>query len=239
MKLLMVTRASVDILDYSQYTHPILRKYAKKWGADFIILDKTHKTYGSLSLRLLRFHELLDEYDRIFQIDTDIIINKTCPNIFEVVPYDTMGLVFEDKGSRLENRRARIEHIKNIYGGNESWVSGYFNSAVFVVSRPHREIFTKINGKFWGEDFKVRGADQTHYSYQLMKQGHKYIDLGYKWNHMSMFSESWNGNPSRFDSHIIHYAGGARFPDKRDRSRTQLIIDDIKKIYGEHNEIYD
>lgn len=235
MKLLMVTRASMDVTDYSQYTHPILRKYAKKWGADFIILDKTHKTYGSLPLRLLRLPELFDEYERIFHVDTDVIINKDCPNIFDIVPCDTIGLVFEDKGSRLEDRRKRITHIKRIYGDNENWNSGYFNSAMFVVSRIQREIFTKIDGKFWGQDFRVQGADQTHYSYQLMKQGHKYIDLGYKWNHMSMFSESWNGSPSRFDSYIIHYAGGARFPDKRDRSRTQLIKDDIERIYGKEN----
>lgn len=230
----MATRASVDVADYSQYTHPILKEYAKKWGTDFMILDKTHEAYGALSLRLLRLPELFDEYDRIFNIDTDVIINENCPNIFDIVPYDIMGLVFEDKGSRLKNRRTRIAHIKGVWGGNEDWISGYFNSAVFVVSRPHREIFTKIDGKFWGEDFKVRGADQTHYSYQLMKQGHKCIDLGYRWNHMSMFSEPWNGSPSRFDSYIIHYAGRAKFPDKGKRSRTQLIRDDVKKIYGDN-----
>jgi len=48
-----------------------------------------------------------------------------------------------------------------------------------------------------------------------------------------MFSEPWNGSPSRFDSYILHYAGGGRFPDKGKQSRVQLIRDDIKKIYGD------
>ena len=103
---------------------------------------------------------------------------------------------------------------------------------MFIASRLHREVFTSIDGKFWGEDRRVRGSDQTHLAYQIMKQGHEYVDLGYKWNHMSMFSGEWNGSPSRFDSHVIHYAGRARFPDKGTRSKVQLIIDDIEKIYG-------
>jgi len=227
----MATYSSIDRIDYSQYTLPILKKYAKKWEAEFMNL---YTSYGRVPYHHMRFHELLNEYDRIVYIDSDVIINKICPNIFETVPYDTVGLVFEDKGSRLKNRRAQIAHIKNIFGGNENWISGYFNAGMFIISRPHREIFTKINGKLWGIDFKVReGADQAHFSYQLAKQGHKYIDLGYRWNHMSMFSEPWNDSPSRFDSYIIHYAGGGRFSDKGKRSRAQLIKDDIIRICGE------
>jgi len=232
MKLLMTTRASAAVVAYSQISHPILIKYAKKWGAEFMILDQI-RPHDSGGRRLMKLYGLLDEYDRIVHIDTDIIINKTCPNMFEVVPSDTVGLVFEDKGSRLKNRRAQIAHIKRVWGGNEDWVSGYFNSAVFVVSRMHKEIFTEINGKFWGEDFKVQGADQTHFSYQLYKQGHKYIDLGFKFNHSHMFSERWNGSLSRFDSYIIHYGGNAHFPDRGNRSRSQLMKDDAKKIWGE------
>jgi lipopolysaccharide biosynthesis glycosyltransferase len=186
-----------------------------------------------VNYRKIIFYDLLEIYDRILYLDSDIVINKNCPNIFWVVPYDTVGLVFEDKGSRLENRRARIMRIKNIYGGNEDWTSGLLNSGVLVVSHPHKEIFTKIKGKLWGQDFEAKGKNQTHFSYQLMKQGHKYIDLGYKWNHMSMFSEPWNGSASRFDSYIIHYAGGARFPDLGNRTRSELMRDDIARIYGD------
>lgn len=235
MKLLIVTCADERVVAYTKYTHPIFRMIAKKWGADFKSCDDIsyNKLEGNTwSFRIMMFHDLLETYDRIFHLDSDVVINKNCPNIFEIVPYDTMGLVFEDKGSRLKNRRTRIAHIKNIYGGNESWVSGYFNAGMFIASRLHREIFTEIKGRFWGENLKVGGADQTHLSYQLMKQGHKYIDLGYKWNHMSMFSEPWNGSPSRFDSHILHYAGGGNFPGRASRAMPQLIADDIMRIYG-------
>jgi len=99
-----------------------------------------------------------------------------------------------------------------------------------------KEIFTKINGKLWGEDFKVFGAIQAHIGYQIVNQDHKYVDLGYKWNHMSMFSEPWNGSLSRFNSYIIHYAGKCKFPDRGKRNRIQMIRDDIEIIYGNNND---
>lgn len=240
MKLLIATCADERVLAYTKHTHPIMKMFAEKWNADFKNFDNiffNEFDVSRWSLRIAMLYDQLDTYDRILHLDSDVVINKNCPNIFEAVPDDTIGFVFEDKGSRLENRRKRIVRIKNLFGGNEKWTSGYFNAGMFVVSHLHREIFTSIDGVFWGEDFKVRGSDQTHLGYQIMKQGHKYIDLGYKFNHMSMFSEQWNGSPSRFDSYIIHYAGGAKFPDRGGRGRTQLMIDDVKRIYGEKRDI--
>jgi len=61
--------------------------------------------------------------------------------------------------------------------------------------------------------------------------------LPYLFNHQRVFSEKWNGSPSRFDSYIIHYAGeGLR--DKRDvfgkkiKTRAQQIKSDYFRIYG-------
>ena len=234
MRRLIVTRADIGKTDYLVNTLPIIIKYAYKCEADFKVLDESH---GPVFQRILSIYKFFDTYDRVVHLDSDMVITESCPNIFNVVPEDTIGLVFEDKGSRLTNRRSRITEIKKGYGGNDDWTSGYFNAGILVTSRVHREIFTRVNGKFWGEGMgrkaRAMGADQTHVGYQIMKQGHKYVDLGYKWNHMSMFSEEWNGSKSRFDSHIIHYAGKARFPDKGERSRTQLMIDDIKKIYND------
>lgn len=225
MKLLMVTRSDEAVKGYAEHTIPILRKYAKEWGADFKILDSS---FGPILWKILIFYDLFKSYDRIFSIDSDVIINKNCPNIFDIVPIDTIGLIFEDKGSRKKNRRKVMAEIKQRFGDNEHWTRGYFNAGIFLVSQAHRDMFTKINGQLWDGVF----PDQTHLNYQMMRLGYKFIDLGYKFNHISIFSEPWNGSPSRFDSYIIHYAGGGKFLDKGERSRTQLIIDDITRIYG-------
>ncbi len=232
MKLLMATCADENIMEYAHYTLPIFRMYAERWGIEFKVLDdQSYNKMGNgmWNFRTMEFYELLEIYDRIFYLDSDIVINKSCPNIFNIVPCDMVGLVLEDKGSRLKNRRGRIAQIKAAFGGNERWTEDLLNGGLYVVSKIHRDIFTKINGQFWNGP----SCDGNHYMYQIKKQGHKYIDLGYKWNHMSMFSEPWNGSASRFDSYIIHYAGAAKFPNMGKRNRVQLIKDDIKNIYNE------
>ncbi len=230
MKLLIATSADENIIGYSRYTIPIQRMWAKEWGADYIMLnDPTYSQRAMWCYRTLVFNGLLDfEYDRILYIDADVIINKGCPNPFKSVPFDTIGVVTEDKGSRQKERRDRIKRV-SAYFGEIGWNENFFNMGFYLISNLHRDMFQTIDGNLW----KKRGWDSPFYSYQIMRFGYKWIDLGYKFNHMSMFSEEWNGSPSRFDSHILHYAGGANFPDKGDRSKEQLIRDDVKKIYGD------
>lgn len=233
MKFLISTTADKNIREMTDLTHPVMKSFAKKWGADFLILSQDADCdvpMGKIHYRIMELYNLLDEYDRIIQLDSDIIINKNCPNLFEIVPYDEIGTVLEDKGSRQDVRRDRIRQAQQLWG-DLNWREGYINTGVFVVSKPHKDIFRKINGGYW-----IRlGFDCIHLSYQIHRLGLKIFELDYRFNHMSMFSEEWNGSPSRFDSYIIHYAGNAKFSGKKKRSRVQLIRDDIERIHkGEY-----
>lgn len=233
MNLLVTTTADENIKDMTDLTHPIIKKFAKEWGADFLVLSQSASCdvpMGKIHYRIMQLYYLLNEYDRIVQLDSDVVINKGCPNLFELVPYNEIGTVFEDVGSRLENRRNRIRNVQCDWGTiGWGWEAGYPNTGVFVVSRPHREIFRKFDNQYWTE----LGFDCVHLGYQIHVQGLKIFELSYKFNHMSMFSEPWHGSPSRFGSYIIHYAGQANFPDKGNRSRVELIRDDIKEIWGD------
>ena len=106
------------------------------------------------------------------------------------------------------------------------------NGGMYIVSKNHRDIFQKVNDKLW----QGLGFDSSHISYQIANLKLDALDMGYKYNHMSMFSESWHGNKDRFDSYIIHYAGGAKFPPTRKPKKGQeyndFIKNDIIKIYG-------
>ena len=230
MKLLVTTTADKNIKDMTGLTHPIIKSFTKKWGADFLVLSKDADCdvpIGKIHYRIMELYNLLDEYDRIIQFDSDVVINKNCPNLFEVVPYNEIGTIFEDKGSRIENRRNRIMKVQFEWG-MIGWNKGYINTGVFVVSRPHREMFRKFKDQCWIQ----LGFDCILLGYQIHRLGLKVFELSYKFNHMSMFSEAWNGSPLRVDSHIIHYAGKASFPDKGEKSRLELIRDDIEGIYG-------
>jgi len=98
---------------------------------------------------------------------------------------------------------------------------------VFVTSKEHREIYTKIDGEYWTD----WGSDDVHIGYLIKKNNFKVDDLGYKFNHMTMFSQSWNDNKDRFESYIIHYAGKGVFDEGIPNKLEQAKLD-YKKVYG-------
>jgi lipopolysaccharide biosynthesis glycosyltransferase len=202
-KRLVVTRSDENVSKMTDITHPILERFAKKCKADFIILsDSTglpHPHY-----RIMKLYELLDEYPRILVLDSDLIIKKDCPILFDVVPDDCIGTIFEDRGSRLKFRRQDIINIQNKCG-DVGWSEGYINTGVFVVSRCHKDMFILYEDRL--PDGDKRECDDIYLGYAIRKLKYKIYELPFQFNHMSMFSEEWNNKASRFDSYIIHYAG--------------------------------
>lgn len=226
---LVVTRADSNIKELTDITFPAIKEYAKKINADFkvlsqkpIIMTDDNKPH----YRILEVSNLLDDYDRILCLDCDMIINKDCPNIFDIVPEDMIGTIYEDKGTRKPNRLTKIKEMQQAWG-NVGWENGYTNAGTCVISKMHKNIFNPHNGKFWTRD----GSVDLHLSYNIHKYGFKVHELNYKWNHMTMFSEPWNNNANRFDSHIIHYAGVGIF-DGKNQTRLEQIKKDYNQIYG-------
>jgi|TARA_R110000803_G_scaffold113255_1_gene181616 lipopolysaccharide biosynthesis glycosyltransferase len=230
MKYLVVTRADSNIESYTKVTLPIIESYSKEWEADFRILSHTpsimtedEKTH----YRILEVQQLLDEYDRILCLDSDMIITKNCPNPFDEVPFDCVGTIYEDKGSRQQDRKKHIHNIQQ-HWSNVGWVSGYTNAGTFMLSNIHKNIFEPVNGEY----YKGWGSVDVHLAYNIHKYNFKVHELSYKWNHMTMFSEGWNGSPNRFDSYIIHYAGHGIF-DRNINSKVNQIHSDYKTIYNQ------
>lgn len=230
MKKLITVRADDFIKEMTNITFPIIKSFAKKWNAEFIELNHEPPVMtddnGSY-FRIMKLYDLFNDYDRILNFDADIIINKSCPNIFDVVPYEKVGSIYEDRGTRRENRLKRIASIQKDYG-NIQWSTDYVNSGVFLTSKCHRDIFTTIDGKYYTGD----GSDDVHLGYQIHKLKFPIFELSYKFNHMTMFSEKWNNYANRFDSHIIHYAGKGIF-DANVENGLKQIKTDAKRIYGE------
>tara|TARA_Y100001973_G_C5199872_1_gene336808 strand:+ start:1942 stop:2664 length:723 start_codon:yes stop_codon:yes gene_type:complete len=229
MKYLVVTRADSKVNDITEITHPILKEYAKRCNADFAILTEDSECqvgHGRWHFKIMELGNLLDTYDRILCIDSDTLVKNTCPNLFDVVPYECVGTNLEDKGSRQGERRRRIRAAGEVFG-DIGWTENYINTGVFVVSKPHKVIFQKINGQFAEHDVFDGGFDDVHLGYLIHKHGISIHELDYTFNHMGMYSEPWNGSPSRFDSNIIHYAGAGMFDAP---SRVEQIRRDRDKL---------
>jgi len=234
MKNLITTRADHTVTGWMELTHPIFRKYAEKHIADFMILDDSYNCeeartgigHGLWHFRIMNHYKLHETYDRIVHLDTDMLLMPECPSLFEIVPYNSIGTILEDKGSRATHRLNCMQNAQNQFG-NINWNSGYINTGVFVTSKCHRDIFQKTNGRY----FTDWGTDDVHIGYRIKMLGYNIEELDFKFNHMTMFSESWNNNPNRFDSHIIHYAGRGIFDEGVTDKLEQARID-FKRIYG-------
>jgi lipopolysaccharide biosynthesis glycosyltransferase len=233
MKLLITTRADASYIDWIELTHPIFIEYASKVKADFMVLDEEYDVpeastgigLGVYQYRIVKHYDLHEEYDRILHLDSDMLLTPDCPNLFDVVAYDEIGSIYEDVGSRKRQRVQCMHNAQNQFG-NINWDSGYINTGVFVTSKCHRDIYEKINNTY----FTAWGTDDIHIGYQINKLGFKIKELSYQYNHMTMFSEPWNGSPSRFDSHIIHYAGKGIF-DSNVKDKLQQAKLDYERLY--------
>jgi lipopolysaccharide biosynthesis glycosyltransferase len=223
MKLLITTRADKGIKHWTDITHPIIKDYANKVGADFEIMS--HKSNcndgdGKWHYRIFKHKELHEKYDRILHIDSDILLVPDCPNIFEIVPYNSIATVYEDKGSRKNARRHCIMQAQTKWGDID-WREGYMDSAFFLTSKCHKNIYETINGEYW----TGFGYDDVHMGYLINKYGYDVHELSYKWNHMTMFSEEWNNNANRFESYAIHYGGAGIFEQNISNKLEQMILD--------------
>lgn len=205
MKCAITTRADSNIKEMTDITHPIIQKYADKIGADFIVLDDPKGLHPHY--RILQFYELFDKYDRIISFDSDIVIAPDCPNLFDIVPYEKIGTIFEDAGSRQQDRRERIRKANEKFG-DIGWKTGYINTGVAVFSKCHKELFKQR--ELWME----LGFDDIYLGYWLRKLGFEIYELPPKFNFMTMFAEDWNGRPQRLDNYIIHYAGNSFSGDR-------------------------
>lgn len=209
------------------YTHPVFEKICDRYGWDLVeITDikikpdlRRRPNRERILFQKFQIGNLLDKYDRILHLDGDILLSPDFPDIFELVPEDTVAAVREDLGSR---ERHRIREIRNTAKAkNINWKEIYLNTGVYVVSQMHQDIFLGASEDYY-EGYWV---EQTTWNYRIRKFGFKVKTLPYQFNHMSMFSEDWNGSPDRLDSYTIHYASGG-FPG-------DTVLNQVKHDFGE------
>jgi len=223
MKLLVTTRCDDRIKHISDISHPIIKEYASRIGADFMIMDHEPPSDSGDNrphYRILKHYDLHDSYDRILHLDTDTLLSPKCPNLFDVVPYDKIGTIYEDKGSRRVPRLNTILEALRKFGFI-GWYGGYINTGVILSSKCHKDIFQSIDGEYW----TGFGSDDVLLGYQINKLGHQVHELPFQFNHMTMFSHPWNNNANRFDSHIIHYAGRGTFEEGPTNKVEQMRLD--------------
>lgn len=87
---LMISVATGSYLQYFDIIRPSLEHYADKVDADLVcLINKTQSWWGYEKFRVQEFVPL---YDRTLFVDSDVVISKGCPSIFDMVPYEDIGI---------------------------------------------------------------------------------------------------------------------------------------------------
>jgi len=86
-KNLVITFYGPELASLAKFTHPTMRTYADRIGADFLAVPERQPDYQSLG-----------DYERILMLDTKIVIRDDAPSLFNVVPEGWIGAYEESPG---------------------------------------------------------------------------------------------------------------------------------------------
>ena len=212
----------------AELSHPTQMAYAHRHQLDYVVYDsKEYTVYGPDGSKStikqgrpivteehaaplprpafgaynkLNIFELLDYYNRILYIDTDIIIRDDAPNIFDIVPENKVGMMSEtallggDRGELMKSSS------KNHGCDISLWDGEYYNSGVIVISRGHEKL---LNGSknFYDDTF----FEQTLINMNIINYNIPMYSLPYSFNRTS-YMDSKMKQP-RHSSYFIHYGG--------------------------------
>lgn len=196
MKTAVFTIAMGDYSFLASITHPNIKAYADKIGADFIVADKQEISQTTPHWEKFRIYNLLNTYERIIYIDTDIIVRPDCPNLFDIVPKGKLGAfnegAFVDRSYAFTLACEQMQFRPN-------WDGCYYNTGVLVISRCHKELFKKPEQEI------PNFYEQSYLNFMIAKNNIDVFQMPYKFNRMTIMDRITG--EERHASYIIHYAG--------------------------------
>lgn len=204
-------------------TSPYIKQYAQKVKADLIFIKERKYSLGiadnmCICYEKSHIYELLLHYDRVVYWDIDLLVRNDCPNLFDIVPFESIGLFngasyCTRKGGHLRERS--VQYIKKTYRKAYSryhipwdsrYLDYYYSAGNIVLSNIHRDIWRAMPNE------TIHDYDQAIFNLRMLTEGpYSVFELDYRFNHGPMMEEN------RWDSFIINYAGGW-IEDKRPKA---------------------
>lgn len=137
---------AIAVLNLNNYLPDIGRKAfqaaAERWGVDYVEitepLSSAHHFWQKAQIPL-SIH--LAKYERVLQLDADMLVSQDCPNPFEIVPENAFGVV-----SRVQPNRPQRD-FRVAYWSRHYCVPGYrdpkqhLNAGLFLYNQiAHAEL---------------------------------------------------------------------------------------------------
>jgi len=177
-------------------THPTLKAYAEKIGADFIVW-RDYAGHTIADYQKLELGKLLDRYDRVIYLDTDLLVRDDAPNLFEIVPENMLGMLWENVyGDRSP---PTIRMMYRMGYDPFQWDQKYYNAGVIVLSKGHQDLFIRPTVEV------VDQGAQTYLNVMIARTKTQVFPLPHRFNRM-LFMD-WAYGEHRCDCYFLHYAG--------------------------------
>lgn len=190
---------NVNKPNYSKYCIESWKVWSKSHDSEVIVLDEPFSNIEPHWYKVFVF-DLLESSnisaERVLVVDNDTIVNPQCPNFFNLVPKEDIGVVLDDVNYdwTIRSTDAYHKHCFSEFYRFDPFL--YFNSGFIVLSAHHREVYSKVvefltknyNSLNWVQSNYGVGRDQTPLNFLLRH----YTQLQYlskKFNLQGLYSK--------------------------------------------------
>ncbi|MEK7068611.1 MAG: hypothetical protein AAB964_02240, partial [Patescibacteria group bacterium] len=195
MKKLVLTSRIGEHNTLEPVSAPSIRAYAKRIGADFGEVTEERILGMVPAWGILQLYEALESYDRVLYISPDCIVRDDCPDLFALVPEDSIGIY--PLPDPAEKDLSLIESACTLLGKKPEGDMRLYDSGVIVASQRHRALFARPQDPMLGFKFA------QYISAVLVSNNTPVHPLEYQYNRMSCMDTATG--EERFASYIIHY----------------------------------
>jgi hypothetical protein len=213
-----------------------MERYSRAVGADFICLEGFSGQWYPLANKF-RVASLFTQagYDRVLYVDSDALITRHCADLFELVPYDAIGILDE---LHLYDEWMVARHYREVLAvlasqGVELNNRTYpcYNSGLYVISRPNARVLEPPVAEFPLCTRDGATIEQSWLTIQILRQQPPVFDLTNPNIHWL-----WYADPDESEADgamVLHYAGLAGAPAiryKKLRQRAERLARDVADV---------
>jgi hypothetical protein len=181
-----------------KHTRPRMEVYAQIHGLDFVVIDKiskqTHKCGNKYA-----YSQIAHLWEQTLWLDTDVIVNPTAPNIFDLVPPGSWGLV--DDLAVMENTDwfvSEFRYCQRYWGVEETRLPKAWNSGVVVAPRNAKDCY-------YPPPMRVPNvwcAEQHWHTQALVQHNADVVTLPEVWNNEFPWKDWYKNLPTSYFNHV-------------------------------------
>jgi lipopolysaccharide biosynthesis glycosyltransferase len=198
-RTLVLTLGDAHYQEITELTFPRAKAYADSIGADFQVLSS--RVYPGVHMGYEKFQArgLLDRYSRILLLDGDVLVRPGTPDLFQMVPFGSVGAM-DELGHMTHWTEEMLAIQIRPYRWRGRWTWGQFNSGVLVFDETHKKVFENpviTNLPLW---------DQPCLNVAVRKLGLPFTSLSPEYNFL-VFHRYANYDQLRRRAHLLHFSG--------------------------------